>query len=154
MKHKISIVPFEAQYAEAFAQLNFEWLERYFVIEPYDRKVLTQAQTYILDPGGVILFALADQEVVGTLALINRGEEGLELSKMAVTEKFQGLRIGQRLMYAAIHQAGEMGTHRLFLDSNTKLSPAITLYHKVGFKEVPLEDTPYERGNIRMEIRM
>lgn len=154
-KQKVDIIAFNEQYANDFAKLNFEWLEKYFYIEDYDRKVLTQPQQYILDKGGHILFALIDEEAVGTVALIKRGQGVFELSKMGVTEKYQGLRIGQKLMYACIDYARQKGCERLFLDSNRKLTPAITLYHKVGFKEIPVpEDTPYERCNIRMEIKL
>ena len=149
----INIIPFDAQYINDFTQLNFEWLEKYFYIEDYDREVLTQPEKYIINTGGEILFAIINGEIVGTVALIKRGEGNFELSKMAVTEKYKGLRIGQKLMYACIHYAGEHNFDRLFLDSNRKLTPAISLYHKVGFKEIPVpEDTPYERCNIRMEL--
>ena len=99
------------------------------------------------------MFALIGEKVVGTVALIKRVEGVFELSKMAVTEDYKGMRIGQKLMYACISHAGSKGVKRLFLDSNTKLTPAITLYHKVGFKEIAVPaDTPYERCNIRMEL--
>lgn len=150
---KVTIVDFEEQYAAEFAKLNFEWLEKYFYIEDYDREVLQNPQQYILDEGGHIFFALVDGKVVGTVALINRGEQVFELSKMAVTEEYKGLRIGQKLMYACIDFSGRQGIKRVFLDSNTKLTPALTLYRKVGFREIPVpEDTPYERCNIRMEL--
>jgi len=150
---KVRIVPFDAKYTDDFTQLNFEWLEKYFYIEEYDREVLTKPQKYILDEGGYIFFAMLGDEVVGTVALIKRGDGVFELSKMAVTEKHQGLRIGQKMMYYCINFAGQSGWEKLFLDSNTVLTPAITLYHKVGFKEIPVpEDTPYERCNIRMEL--
>jgi len=150
---EIRIIPYAPIYKENFTQLNFEWLEKYFYIEDYDREVLTNPHQYILGPGGHIYFALINEEVVGTVALINRNEEGFELSKMAVTEAHKGKRIGQKLMYACIHHAAELGIERLFLDSNRKLTPAITLYNKVGFKEIPVpKDTPYERCNIRMEL--
>lgn len=154
MKNKqISIIDFQDQYAEDFAQLNFDWLKKYFYIEEYDKEVLSKPQKYILDKGGYIFFALVNNKVAGTVALINRDDEGYELSKMAVTEEFQGMRIGQKLMYKCIHFAGEQGFHRLFLDSNTILTPAITLYNKVGFKEIPVpKESPYERCNIRMEL--
>ncbi|TNE55930.1 MAG: GNAT family N-acetyltransferase [Bacteroidetes bacterium] len=150
---KIRIVPFEEQYTKEFTQLNFEWLEKYFYIEEYDREVLTKPQEYILNPGGFIFMALYGDQVVGTVALIKRGDGDYELSKMAVTEQYKGLRIGQKLMYYCINFAGEMGFERVFLDSNRSLTPAIQLYHKVGFKEIPVpEDSPYERCNIRMEL--
>lgn len=152
---KVIIEDFQEKYAKSFYELNIDWLEEYFYVENYDREVLSNPKEYILDKGGRLLFATTEGKVAGTLALINREREGFELSKMAVAKEFRGLRIGQKLMYAAIHRAGELGTDRLFLDSNTKLNPAITLYKKVGFKEIPVpEDTPYERCNIRMEIKL
>ncbi|NQV78830.1 MAG: GNAT family N-acetyltransferase [Lutibacter sp.] len=152
-KSIVNIIDFNENHAYDFAQLNFEWLENYFYIEEYDKKVLSNPKKYILDEGGHILVALIEEKVVGTVALLKRENGIFELSKMAVTEKYQGLRIGQKLMYACIDYAGRIGANRLFLDSNTKLIPAITLYRKVGFKEIPVPtDTPYERCNIRMEL--
>jgi GNAT superfamily N-acetyltransferase len=151
----VKIIPIEEKYYQDFTRLNFEWLEKYFYIEDYDREVLTQPDKYILNEGGHIFMAMIGDEAVGTVALINRHEEGVELSKMAVTEKYKGLRIGQKLMYYAINFAGEHQISRVFLDSNRSLTPAITLYHKVGFKEIPVpEDSPYERCNIRMELNI
>jgi GNAT superfamily N-acetyltransferase len=150
---KVSIIDFEEKYTNDFTQLNFEWLEKHFYIEEYDKKVLMNPQKYILDDGGHILFALIGEKVVGTVALIKRDSGVFELSKMAVTEAVQGAGIGQKLMDACIDFAGRSGAKKLFLDSNTKLTPAITLYNKVGFKEIPVpKDTPYERCNIRMEL--
>jgi len=150
---KVDITAFNEQYVDDFAELNFEWLEKYFYIEEYDREVLTNPKKFILNDGGQIFYALIDGKVVGTVALIKRGEGVFELSKMAVTEDYKGMRIGQKLMYACIDYAGQNGIKRLFLDSNKKLTPAITLYNKVGFKEIPVpKDTPYERCNIRMEL--
>ena len=152
---KVEIESYKDQHANDFTQLNFEWLEKYFYIEDYDREVLTNPRKYIIDPGGEILFAKVDDQVVGTVAMINRGDGLFELSKMAVTESYKGLRIGQKLMYACIHHAALMGVKTLFLDSNRKLTPAITLYNKVGFREIPVpEDTPYERCDIRMELKI
>ncbi len=152
-EQKVEIVSFNDQYANAFAELNFEWLEKYFYIEDYDREVLTNPKKYILNEGGQILYALIDGNAVGTVALIKRDQGVFELSKMAVTENYKGLRIGQKLMYACIDYAGQHGVKRLFLDSNRTLIPALKLYDKVGFKEIPTpEDTPYERADIRMEL--
>ncbi|MBL4594465.1 MAG: GNAT family N-acetyltransferase [Flavobacteriales bacterium] len=152
-KLKVDIIAFDKQYADDFAQLNFEWLEEYFYIEDYDREVLTQPEKYILKDGGQILFALIDGKPIGTVALIKREEGVFELSKMAVTVDYKGLRIGQKLMYACIDYAGQHGVKRLFLDSSRKLTPALTLYEKVGFKEIPVpKNTPYERCDIRMEL--
>jgi putative acetyltransferase len=57
-----------------------------------------------------------------------------ELTKMAVTEKFQGLKIGERLALAAINKAKSLGGKSIFLETNSKLLPAIKLYKKLGFE--------------------
>jgi DNA-binding MarR family transcriptional regulator/N-acetylglutamate synthase-like GNAT family acetyltransferase len=152
---ELRIVEFEEEYTKYFTNLNFEWLKKYFYIEDYDREVLTQPQKYIIDKGGIILFAIIGEIVVGTVALIKRGDGIFELSKMAVTEAYQARKIGQKLMLACIDIAREKAWDRLFLDSNRKLKPAINLYHKIGFIEIPVpDDSPYERCNIRMELKL
>lgn len=151
---QVKIIQYEERYKHHFYDLNIEWLKKYFEVEPYDEEVLSKPEEYILKDGGQIYFAKTNDDViVGTVALLKRGNDVFELTKMGVTEGFKGLKIGQKLMYAAIHEAGQLGAKRVFLDSNRILKPAITLYHKVGFKEIPVpSDSPYQRCNIRMEL--
>jgi len=40
---------------------------------------------------------------------------------------------------------------KIVLYSNTSLQPALHLYRKFGFKEVPMEHSEYKRSNIMME---
>lgn len=145
----IQIIPFEQEYAQHFYNLNIDWLEKYFYVEEHDKVVLENPKNYILDNGGYIFFAKLNGEIVGTVALINE-DEGFELSKMAVDPKFQGLKIGQQLMQYCIDFAKQKGWSELLLYSNTTLENAIYIYRKFGFKEVPIEGSPYSRGNIKM----
>lgn len=151
---KLRIISFKEEYAHHFRDLNIEWLEKYFYVEKHDREVLNNAKTYIIDKGGYIFFALYKGEVAGTLALMNE-EEGYELSKMAVSPKFQGLKIGQQLMQFSIHFARNKKWGKLLLYSNIILENAIYIYKKYGFKEVDLEtDSPYNRSNIKMVLTL
>ena len=150
----LQIISFEEQYASSFYDLNIEWLEAFFYVEPYDQKVLSTPKKYIIDNGGYIFFALLKNEVIGTVALINQGDF-YELSKMAVSPKFQGLKIGQQLMQHCIEFAKSKNWDSITLYSHRKLVPAINLYKKVGFKEIPLEeDSHYERSNIKMKLTL
>lgn len=150
---EVNIIDFKSEYASDFTQINFQWLERYFYIEEYDNEVLTQPEKYILEPGGHILFAQFGEKIVGTVALIVREEGTFELSKMGVLEGYRGLKIGDQLMRAALEYCKRAGKKRVMLDSNRKLAPALSLYEKFGFKEIPVDpETPYERCNIRMEL--
>lgn len=148
----ISIAEFADSKKEAFRSLNEEWLKKYFSIEQKDIELLSDPQESIINKGGRIFFAERDGEIVGTAALIPLNGGGFELGKMAVTEKAQGLGIGALLMETCIAAAKHAGVKMVMLYSNTKLSPAIRLYRKYGFVEVPLEPGPYKRSNIKMEL--
>ena len=150
---KVQIIEFESKYAVDFACLNYEWIEEYFAIEETDRKMLDNAEEYIIKRGGQIFFASISDKIVGTVALIAVGDDSFELAKMAVTRKSRGLKIGDELMSACIEYAEKIGKKRIFLLSNTKLLPALNLYKKFGFKEIPLDPkTPYQRTDIQMEL--
>lgn len=150
---EVEIIEFSEKYAQDFARLNYEWIEQLFKIEEHDREMLDNPFEYIINEGGQIFFALLGAEVVGTVALLKVGEDSFELAKMAVTSKYRGLKIGDKLMSACLEYSKKVGKKKVFLLSNTKLIPAITLYKKFGFQEVPLDpNNLYERTDIQLEI--
>lgn len=137
--------------ADTFAALNFAWIERYFRVEAKDRESLERPRTSILDRGGAILMAASGDEILGTVALVPVDGETVELAKMAVADHAQGLGIGRRLVESVLERARVMGAKRVYLESNTKLKPAIALYARHGFREVKGPASPYARANIQME---
>jgi ribosomal protein S18 acetylase RimI-like enzyme len=150
--NSVEIINFEPQYSSHFYDLNVEWLEKFFYVEPYDKKVLSNPQEFIIDNGGYIFFAKYNNEIVGTVALINQ-DSFFELSKMAVSPKYQGLKIGQQLMDYCIEFAKLQNWGSITLYSHRKLVPAINLYKKIGFIEVELEaESHYERSDIKMRL--
>ncbi len=84
--------------------------------------------------GGQIFLAVINEEAVGTAALIKMNESTFELAKMSVTEKHQGKSIGKKLCQAAIEYAKDKKFKNIFLESNSKLTPALNLYKKLGFR--------------------
>lgn len=150
----IKIIGFASELATYFTQLNIAWLEKYFVVEPIDHEMLYNPQKYIIDKGGFIYFAKIGDEIAGTFALIRISENIYELSKMAVDEKFQGKKIGNKMLEFCLQEGKRLAAEKIILYSNTKLEPAIHLYKKFGFKEVAFDDSEYERANIKMEINI
>ena len=150
----ISIVSYDARYKNEFKRLNEAWISEYFEMEETDHKVLDHPQQYILDSGGEILFAVERDTVAGTCALIKMhdGPFDFELAKMAVDPIFRGRGVGQQLGAAIIERARILGAKTIFLESNTILAPAISLYRKLGFVETARQPTPYARGNIHMVL--
>ncbi len=153
---EVEIVEYQEKYQEAFKSLNEEWISKYFVIEDTDRKALDNPQSYILDNGGRIFVALYKGQPVGVCSLIkmNDPDYDYELAKMAVSPAMQGKNIGWLLGQTALRAARELGASKLYLESNTLLTPAINLYHKLGFKKVFGRATPYARANIQMELSL
>jgi DNA-binding MarR family transcriptional regulator/GNAT superfamily N-acetyltransferase len=149
---RIQIVDFIPAYQVAFRQLNEEWITTWFRMEEGDYKALDHPRKYILDKGGHIFMALYKGEPVGTCSLIRMDVGSFELAKMGVSPKSQGLGIGYLLGRACIEKARALGARRVYLESNTRLKPAINLYHKLGFRKVAGPPSPYERCDIQMEF--
>jgi ribosomal protein S18 acetylase RimI-like enzyme len=148
----ILIEPYRPEFAQSFYDLNMEWLETYFYVEDFDREVLSKPQQYILDRGGNLFFIVEGPAVYGTVALMPYDQTTFELTKMAVSPKFRGKKMGQELMKHCIRFAQKEGKN-LVLYSNTKLKNAIHIYKKYGFIEIPIEeDSPYDRSNIKMML--
>ncbi|GAB3642287.1 GNAT family N-acetyltransferase [Spirosoma arcticum] len=150
----VSIIPYKPRYQPDFKRLNVEWISQFFTVEQHDLEQLDQPETHVLPNDGQIFFALIDGEVVGCVAMVNMGATGFELAKMAVSPNVQGQGIGKKLCLAAIDYARQLGVKTVWLESNRVLTPALTMYERVGFREVPRVETPYARADIRMEINM
>jgi DNA-binding MarR family transcriptional regulator/N-acetylglutamate synthase-like GNAT family acetyltransferase len=150
----VEIVDYLPVHRQAFRDLNEEWITKYFRMEESDYKALDHPQEYILDKGGHIFMAIYKGEAVGTCALIAMADGGFELAKMAVSPCFQGSGIGYLLGKACIDKARVLGAQRVYLGSNTTLKPALSLYRKLGFREVTGLPSPYKRANVHMELRL
>lgn len=149
----IRIVDYAARWREDFARLNIEWLERWFTVEPIDREVLGDPETHILAGGGHVLFAVdADDRAVGTVALKRESDGVYELTKMAVTPEMRGAGVGRLLMQGAIKAFQARGGQELFLESSSKLGPALALYESVGFRHhpAPRPGSHYVRADVYM----
>lgn len=150
----VRIVPYGPRHRDAFRDLNVEWITAYFGLEEADRRVLEDPEGAILRRGGAILVAEEGGEPVGCCALLRLEPDAYELAKMAVAPAARGKGIGMLLGRAAVERAGEMGAHRIELVSNTALGPALGIYRKLGFVEVPLGASEYARADIRMVLAL
>lgn len=150
----IQIIPYSDKYKNYIKDLNVEWLEKYFSVEPHDQIQLADPDKEIRQKGGQIYYATYNGNIVGTVTLMRVDEITLELGKMAVNENFQGLGIGKKLLEFAIESARLQKINSLILYSNTVLQQAIGLYRKYGFVEVEMDRTHYKRANIKMELKL
>ena len=175
--NNIVIVGYHPKYADDFAALNYQWITEFFVIEPEDRAALDHPEAYAIDNGGEIFFLLdrssGGETVIGTAALVPKKVpkktweeapqqavaqtaetiEVYELAKMAVSPNRQGEGLGQLLLQHCIEFARQRRGNRIILTTNDILKPALAVYHKLGFKDLPVNpDERYERGNLAMVL--
>ncbi|MBO9709311.1 MAG: GNAT family N-acetyltransferase [Caulobacter sp.] len=149
------IVPFEPRHASAWRDLNVAWITRWFSLEPRDVALLDDPQGQIIDKGGHVFVAEDDDgAVVGCVALLAMDDGGFEIAKMTVAESARGEGVGRRLMEACVDQAEAEGAPRLYLETNSRLTPALSLYQSAGFVQLPPADTPYARCDVWMERRL
>jgi N-acetylglutamate synthase-like GNAT family acetyltransferase len=151
------IIPFDRNQPSHFEQfkiINYQWIEKYFKVEELDRLSLENPEAYFLDIGGEILLAVFKGEIVGTAALKPHNPETLELCKMGVTTLAQGLGIGKLILESSIQKARAMGYQKLYLETNSALAPAISLYQKLGFKMLETSKSPYARADVAMEMKL
>lgn len=149
---EIEIRPYRKEWARHFERINAEWLERWFTVEPVDRAMLSDPERHVIEPGGAILFALLDGEVIGTAALLKEAPGAYELSKMAVETGFRGFGAGRKLLDAAIAEFRRRRGKTLFLESSKRLGPALKLYESAGFVHhpAPRPGSHYARADVYM----
>jgi putative acetyltransferase len=150
MENTVDIIEYQSLYKEDFKQINVEWIETFFKVEAHDLEQLDAPEEIIANGGQIFLAKLGD-EIVGTSALIHDGNGVYELAKMGVTPKAQGLGLGKILCNKTIEEAKKRNAKTLYLLSNRRLIPALTMYASLGFVEAPLGETLYERTDIKMD---
>ena len=53
---------------------------------------------------------------------------------------------------AVLDKARELGASWMELLSNSRLTPALKLYEKLGFRHVPVPPTLYQRTDVKMVL--
>ena len=149
----IYIQEYEKKFDKDFYILNKAWIEESWILEESDKKDLLNPNK-IIHNGGQIFFALENQKVIGTVAMINSSDDRFELAKMTVQEDFRGKGIANMLMDECLKFAKENKANEIFLISNDSLTIARNLYDKYGFKEVDLDSQKYDRGNVKMRLTL
>ena len=150
---RIAIEPYHSKYQSDFEILNKEWIEEYFEMEQEDLNILQNPEDYVIKKGGEVFFAILENRVVGTAAMVLTTMGVYELAKMAVNKDYQGMGIGRSLLQRSIKFALDENAREIFLITNDALKPALNLYHSSGFVLCPQnDDNRYLRGNTKMNL--
>jgi GNAT superfamily N-acetyltransferase len=151
-ENKIEFTTYNDTYKDDLKRLTLEWLEKYVSVEPEDEKFMDNPTTYVLDKGGFIYLAKYNDEVVGTVSLYKLADNKYELAKLAVTEKYKGLKLGRQLMQFAIDKCKEIDASKIILYTTKRLEAAYNLYLQLGFVEIHEENQKYIESDTKMEL--
>jgi N-acetylglutamate synthase-like GNAT family acetyltransferase len=114
--------------------------------------VLDDPRGTILDRGGYIWLAKADDRIAGSAALMKEHDGEYELAKMAVTAEYRGRGISKLLIETCLNKAKTIHAKKISLFSNHQLLTALKLYEKYGFRRIPVKDSPFETADVKMEL--
>jgi DNA-binding MarR family transcriptional regulator/GNAT superfamily N-acetyltransferase len=141
--------------AHHFRDINAEWINAMFRVEPADQETLDDPRGHIIDQGGEILFVeVRGLGIVGAGALMPAKDGGLELTKMGVRESARGLKAGEFLLAALIERARMLEGNPLFLLTNARCASAVHLYEKLGFQHDVEIMTRYGARYERCDVAM
>lgn len=150
----VEIIPWEERYAEDFIRLSLEWLREYDLLEPLDEEIIRHPHARILDGGGMIWFARAGEEIVGTVGVIRENAEVFEGIKLAVTRSFRGRGLSRKLVDTAIDYCRKQGGKKLYFYTNHRLTAAMGLYRGYAFRQQADDGAHYETSDLRMEMEL
>lgn len=88
-------------------------------------------------PTGELWLIEDNQSFVGCAALRQLDKQTCELKRMFVQPAFRGLHLGEQLIEVALATAETLGYQKIRLDTLRRLMPALKLYRRYGFEEIP-----------------
>ncbi|MBY0216347.1 GNAT family N-acetyltransferase [Paenibacillus illinoisensis] len=142
----INIQEYTAEYQSQVIRLilQIQQQEYQISITGEDQPDLLEIETFYQKGIGNFWIALANDEVVGTIALLDIGEEQAALRKMFVAKNYRGkeLQVSRRLLHQAFQWAKEMAVHDIYLGTTQQFVAAHRFYEKNGFVSVTREALP------------
>tara|TARA_B100001250_G_scaffold201513_1_gene172744 strand:- start:1334 stop:1627 length:294 start_codon:yes stop_codon:yes gene_type:complete len=94
----IIISNYKKKYAESFYKLNQDWITEFWDLEKSDLNNLLNPEKSIINLGGEIFFAILNNTVIGTAAMIPDGGGVYELAKMTVHKHYRGNGVSKILL--------------------------------------------------------
>ncbi|MDP2813747.1 MAG: GNAT family N-acetyltransferase [Erysipelotrichaceae bacterium] len=104
--------------------------------QDFENELLKLPDKYALDDGRLYI-ASVDGEVAGCIGLRRLDDTRCELKRLYIRPPFRHLGLGAMLSLRVIHDARQIGYHHILLDTLSSMTPAMNLYQKLGFREIP-----------------
>lgn len=86
---------------------------------------------------GRLYIAFVDGEVAGCIGLRRFDSTRCELKRLYIRPAYRHLGLGAQLSLKIIDDARLIGYHQILLDTLSSMTPAMNLYQKLGFRQIP-----------------
>jgi putative acetyltransferase len=143
---EIVITPFTGQHTAAIIQLitHIQQQEFHIAVTAADQPDLTTIPSFYQSNNGNFWLALQNEEVVGTIGLVDAGDGIGALRKMFVKKAFRGkeLGLGKKLLDTLLEWARDKGFTDIYLGTVEVLEAAQRFYEKNDFTRVAKVDLP------------
>lgn len=112
------------------------WLNIDLCFQHFDEELLQLDTMYALPVGGIIL-AREGNDYTGCVGVRKMDDTTAEMKRMWVKTNQHGKGFGSALLHQALQLAKDCGYKKIRLDTLNTMMPAIKLYRKNGFTEIP-----------------
>lgn len=148
----MEIIQYDSKYREDFVRLNTEWLTKLYYIESYDQYSMDHVEE-LIEKGSMVYFAIENGKVLATCMIEPLGNDVWEICKLAAVGQYTGTGAGTAVIKACMDFAISHGARKLCLITISGLKPAIHLYKKLGFVEIPYRKEVWhsEKADVEME---
>jgi len=153
----VAIVPHCKQYEKEAAALilHIQTKEFGIPITLEDQPDLLDVENFYQTGNGNFWLALINDQVVGTIALIDIGEKLVVMRKMFVDQSHRGKEPGvaKLLLDTTFRWCRQRGVKAMFLGTVDKYFAAHRFYEKNGFKEVSVEELPERFPRMKVDTK-
>ncbi|HET9434215.1 MAG TPA: GNAT family N-acetyltransferase, partial [Chitinophagaceae bacterium] len=104
---------------------------------------------------GNFWIAKIDDEIIGTISLLDIGNRQGALRKMFVRKNYRGKEfgVGQKLLTTLLEWSRHKGITEIFLGTTEKFTAAQRFYEKNGFKEIQKKELPETFPVMEVDIK-
>lgn len=142
----ITIQPLSTAYSKKAAALilPIQQLEFGVPVTLEDQPDLLDIDRYYIQPGGGFWGAMHNEELIGTIAMLNVGHHTGVIRKMFVKKEFRGKQknIAQQLIETLIAYSKTKNITDLYLGTVDKMKAAHRFYERNGFQKIDETDLP------------
>lgn len=121
---------------------SFAEFKQFYTDEAFAATTIAPVEVLQRMQEGIAWVAVRDNNVVGTVAVVQKGE-ALYIRGMGVLPEARGLKTGWKLLEIIEKHASQKKYKKLLLSTTPYLPSALTLYKKFGFKRIGEMDNSF-----------